>query len=247
MSMVKLSVPQAADRLGVSAARIRQRIYDGSLVAEKLGGRWVVEVDASQAAPPRRGRPVSPASVWWSLAAAAPEAAVMEVSGLERHLSRASRHRAVRRLEEAVEARDHDAVLAWLSSRASRAAYVAAVSDLASMRDDERLILSGVSHPESTFDDPRIVEAYVGEGDVDDVVSDYWLEKPTIDQKPNVVLHVAPRRPLRIDAFLLAADLAEHRGPRELGRARELLDEAMDALWSVDARTGGRRTEEASK
>ncbi|WP_262847507.1 helix-turn-helix domain-containing protein [Mumia quercus] len=255
--MSKLSVPQAAKRLGVTSARVRQRVDDGSLVAEKIGGRWLVDLDASHAEPPQRGRPVSPLSVWWSLECA--EAARVgarlrdgeslldrmrdaelelvdsdssEVAAEAMRLGRSTRGRAVRRLAGALEGRDHKALLSWLRGRAARVAYVASPADLPALRADIRLVLSGVSHGRSGVEDPRIVEAYVGAADVDGLVGDYWLDKPVVDERPNVVLHVAPVRPPRADALLLAADLAEHGGPRERQRARELLDEAIDALLS---------------
>lgn len=237
MDMSKLSVPQAAERLGVSPARVRQRIEDGSLVAEKIGGRWIVDLDASQPAPAQLGRPVSSSSVWWSLVsagvakAALPHSAVSAaVSDIQ--LSRSSRNRAVHRLADAVLDRDHEVLLAWLSNRASRHLYVAAASDLAAMRGDSRLVPSGVSHPDSNLDDPRVVEAYVSLVDLESVVSGYWLERPVVDERPNVVLHVAPLRPLEVGPMLLAADLFEHRGPREVQRAHELLNAAIDALVS---------------
>ncbi|MFD1824437.1 MULTISPECIES: helix-turn-helix domain-containing protein [Mumia] len=250
--MAKLSVPQAAARLGVSPARIRQRVDDGSLVAEKVGGRWLVDLDASWPRPAQLGRPVSPESVWWSLACAEEamvhgdealresllarmrraELALAEsvsVAGAMR-LSRSTRSRAVRRLADAVQERDHSALLVWLSNRAARVAYVAAATGVPALRADSRLVLSGVSHADSSIEDPRVVEAYVGADDVDGVVVDHWLEKPMVDERPNVVLHVAPVHPPRVGAMLLAADLAEHGGPREEQRARELLDQAIDAL-----------------
>lgn len=256
MDMGKLSVPQAAKRLGVTSARVRQRVDDGSLVAEKIGGRWLVDLDASASEPPQRGRPVSPLSVWWSLACAelakaVPGSAGGQQSLLERmrdaelelvdsdssdvaaeamRLGRSTRSRAVRRLADAVQRRDYEALLSWLRGRAARVAYVAAPADLSALRADSRLVLAGVSHARSGVEDPRVAEAYVGTADVDAVVVDYWLDKPMVDERPNVVLHVAPVRPPRVDDLLLAADLAEHGGPRELQRARELLDEAIDAL-----------------
>lgn len=260
MNMAKLSVPQAAERLGVSPARIRQRVDDGSLVAEKVGGRWLVDLDASWPRPTQLGRPVSPESVWWSLACAEEAMAHVDeaarpgsllarmrradlalaesdsVAGAMR-LSRSTRSRAVRRLAVAVQKRDHGALLAWLSNRGARVAYVAAATDLPALRADSRLILSGVSHADSAIEDPRVVEAYVGADDVDGVVVDHWLEKPMVDERPNVVLHVAPVRPPRVDAMLLAADLAEHGGPREEQRARELLDQAIDAVVQGGAGT----------
>lgn len=266
MNMSKLSVPQAAERLGVSHARVRQRIEDSSLVAEKIGGRWLVDLDASQPAPASKGRPVSPSSVWWSLAAAevaravVPRASIPALSVAARResllqrmrlaelrladqdvlapgfideamkLSRSSRSRAIHRFVEAVVERDYPALLAWLRNRGSRKLFVAASPDLAALRADSRLLLAGVSHPKSGLEDPRMVEAYVSEGDLVSVVNDHWLESPVIEDRPNVVLHVVPIRPPEIGRMLLAADLAEHGGPREVQRAHELLDEVIDAL-----------------
>lgn len=341
MHMAKMSVQQAADRLEVSPARVRQRINAGTLVAEKVGGRWLVDLAVSSPAPAQAGRPVSPASVWWSLVASeiakaalpssqlsaihqalapaqttgavAAAAAIREalkpaldsaafqraalsatgsfaagkavssvadadavqaeqfrdvaaqhrallsrmriaeavLADLEpdaekpaagddhvledfvreaRRLSRSSRHRAVHRLADAVESRNYDDLLAWLSNRSSRRLFVAAPSDLNGLREDPRLVPSGLSDPRSGMDDLRLLEGYVKTDDVDAIASDYWLERPGIDDRPNVVLHVSPVRPPAIGPMLLAADLAEHGGPRELAKAHELLDEAVDAL-----------------
>lgn len=45
-----------------------------------------------------------------------------------------------------------------------------------------------------------------------------------------MILHVAPARPEALVPILLAADLAEHHGPRESLRAGELADAWFDAL-----------------
>jgi hypothetical protein len=69
------------------------------------------------------------------------------------------------------------------------------------------------------------VEGYLGESDVDGVVKDYLLVEADIDA--NVVLHVIPdaQYPYPEARLRVAADLAEHRGPREEARAAELLHE----------------------
>ena len=271
---------QAAERLGVSPARVRQRIDAGSLVSEKIGGRWLVDLEASQSAPARVGRPVSPSSVWWSLAAAEiakdampighvtephqaagpllarmriaesvladldphpqprerPEERdlVAEVMHEAQRMSRSSRDRAVHRLADTVGSRDHHRLLAWLGYRASRRLFVAAQSDSNALRDDPRLFLSGLSDPRAGMGDLRVLEGYVKTADVDAIAADYWLERPGVDERPNVVLHVSPVRPPEIGPMLLAADLSEHAGPREAARAHELLDEAIDALLRAD-------------
>lgn len=42
---MRLSVEQAAERLGLSPATVRRRCVDGSLPAEKVGRAWVVDLD----------------------------------------------------------------------------------------------------------------------------------------------------------------------------------------------------------
>jgi hypothetical protein len=232
MSMVKLSVPQAAADLGVSPARVRQRIEDGSLVAVKIGGRWLVDLAASdEAGRPARGRPVSPLSVWYSLVAV-DHGALLELPRADLDafaagvggISAASRSRAAARLRAALDDGDHEAILAWLRHRGERRAYVAAPADLPALRSDGRLSPSGVSHPGSGLSDPRMVEAYVARADLDQVADDHWLEPPSLDEHPNVILHAVPAVPPHVGRLLLAADLAEHARPRELHRAHELLD-----------------------
>lgn len=232
-------MPEAAAELGVSVARIRQRIDEGSLVAEKVGGRWLVDLASSGSVKrPQRGRPVHPESVWYSLLALqrAAQVDLPKIDMLSRDLvaeatkiSPASRHRAVARLSAAIAREDHDAILSWLRNRGERRVYLAAVADLPPLRDDDRLLPSGLSHPDSGMSDPRVVEGYVASADIAAVAADHWLERPSNDERPNVFVHVVPALPSRIGLLLLAADLAEHEGPRERRRAHELLDIAFGA------------------
>jgi len=249
MNMAKLSVPEAAARLGVSPARVRQRIADGSLVAEKIGGRWLVDLSVSQVGR-ERGRPVKADVVWDAINVAEQAAHHQNGAGdaFSEALSRAfsqpdessgpsvsSRWRARQRLMEASRAArsgvdESEAVallLAWLGNRAARHLYRVAEPDVQPLSSDGRLLLSGVSHPKSGMQDPRIVEGYVGAGDLEGLVADHWLDPIGVDQRPNVILHVAPARPREVSALMLAADLAEHGGPREEQRARELVAEAL--------------------
>jgi excisionase family DNA binding protein len=248
MNMSRLSVPEAAARLGVSPARVRQRIADGSLVAEKIGGRWLVDLSVSQVGQ-RRGRPVKADVVWdaISLAAQAPgregaasvfsetlfSAFSQQDNAIESSLS--SRRRALQRLTEAASAARMggdesgavESLLAWLGNRAERRLYRVADRDFQPLSEDPRLIASGVSHPQSGMQDPRIVEGYIAADDLEGLMADHWLDPIGVDQKPNVILHVAPARPHEVSALMLAADLAEQGGPREVQRAHELVAEAL--------------------
>lgn len=240
--MARRSVPQAAVELGVSVARVRQRIDEGSLVAEKVGGRWLVELSSSGSDDRlQRGRPVRPESVWYSLLASHLAASVdlpepkklladvlsAELSAAANEISPASRSRAAARLSEAIAGGRPDDIFAWLRNRGERRLYHAATADLEPLRADDRLLPSGLSHTASELSDPRVAEGYVAIADMHAVAADHWLDRPSIDQRPNVFLHVVPARPLQIGALLLAADLAEHEGPRERRRAHELLELAI--------------------
>jgi len=242
--MARMSVPQAAAELGVSVARVRQRIDEGSLVAEKLGGRWLVDLASSGSADrPQRGRPVRPESVWYSLLALGLAAQgdlprfegskldllSPDLAGEANKVSPASRHRAVARLSAAIAREDHGDILAWLRNRGERRVYQAAMADLQPLLEDDRLLPSGLSHPDSGMSDPRVAEGYVALADIAALAADHWLERPSVDARPNVFVHMVPALPARIGALLLAADLAEHDGPRERRRAHELLDLVIGA------------------
>lgn len=68
-----MGVPDAAERLDVSPARVRVLIHRGDLVAEQVSGRWLIDPDSVErvAARPRRaGRPFDPRAAWGLLAMA---------------------------------------------------------------------------------------------------------------------------------------------------------------------------------
>lgn len=240
MNMAQVSVRQAAERLGVSEGRVRQRIDAGQIRAEKIGGRWLVDLPAGPAPRPQRGRPVDPRSVWASLLELDVDPIVDDPASrgadpLREHAQRisASSHwRAVGRIRHALADRDHADLFAWLSWRGDRLLLSAAPADLAGLREDPLILLSGLSVQQSSMADMSLVEGYVASHDVEPLIARHWLEKLRPGERPSVILHVAPERPLRLSRLLLAADLAEHGGPRELARAHELVDE-------VAAQVGG--------
>jgi len=220
-----VSVAQAAERLGVSVPRIHQRIADGSLVAERVGSQWVVDERSLERVQERHkaGRPLSARSAWAIIAASASSREPAGPARIRQQLDRL--------LESAVElAADEEAVSDLAASlrsvfrnRARRRLFRAASADLADLMGDERwamLVDLGASGIASAD-----VEGYLGESDVDGLVKDYLLVDA--DHDANVILHVIPdgQDPYPESELRLAADLAEHRGPREETRAAELLHE----------------------
>jgi hypothetical protein len=108
----------------------------------------------------------------------------------------------------------------WLASRAER--ELLSISEIAVLSADPRLVLSGLSDERSGLSAGANVEAYVRAEDMVAVRRDHLLVDAGSDA--NVVLHISPLLPDRpVPVLLLAADLADHDGPRELARARELI------------------------
>src|SRR5882757_7119429 len=196
--MANVSVAEAAKRLGVGVPRVHQRIADGSLRAERIGSQWVVDELSLLRVAERKsaGRPL------FALVAKPPksEEDVRRIAGVLR---------------------------SWFRSRASRELYRAASADLPGLREDVRwAALGGLSAAASGIGAGDLVEGYVAEADVKSLSDDFLLVPAERDA--NVVVHLLPegRRAYPDSRLLLAADLAEHRGPREERRAIELLREA---------------------
>src|ERR1700760_3542884 len=62
-----ISVPDAADALGLSPARVRLLAANGGLPAQKIGGRWLVErsgVEKRRSRGSAGGRPFAPRNAW---------------------------------------------------------------------------------------------------------------------------------------------------------------------------------------
>ncbi|WP_262847577.1 excisionase family DNA-binding protein [Mumia quercus] len=211
--MTLIGVREAAERLAISPRRVLQRIEDGTLPSVRVGNQWAIDPAHLPLAQARPSRALSGRMAWALLDlldGGAPDVAATERKRL---------HAYAARLRESA---DPAALLrAWMSSRAARVEYRAAAADLDDLRDDERLLRSGVSAQDSFVVSP-VAEAYVRERELEEVVDDYFLV-PATRPDGNVVLHVVPELPARITWPVLAADLAEHLGSRESARVAELV------------------------
>lgn len=223
-----LSIPELAKRLNVNESRARHLVQSGRIRGQRVGGRWLVEeADAAQYRPGTpAGRPLSERS-------ARQLALFLDFlpsfdddveSDLLIDLSPVEKHRLNRRLQRLQESPDPLALIgALLAHRAEKAEYSSSPADIAELREDPRLRLSGVSHQESGLLSNSEVEAYVSRKDADAVVRDWLLVQPRAGQRPNVVLHVAEEVPDELPLLFIAADLAERPGAREQEAAREIL------------------------
>ncbi|GAA4805402.1 helix-turn-helix domain-containing protein [Nocardioides caeni] len=229
--MGAISVAQAAERLGVSVPRIHQRIADGSLLAERIGSQWVVDERSLLRIQERSkaGRPLSARSAWAVIGAAEADRDRLGSRGAAASARpRMQLNRLLVPASEPVFGEEAARALAvslrsLLRNRAERHLLRAAPSDLADLRADQRwaaLVDLGGSGIASAD-----VEGYVEESEVKEIVKDHLLVNA--DRDANVVLHVIVdgQYPFPDSRLRLAADLAEHRGPREEARAAELLHE----------------------
>jgi len=207
-----VELAEAARMMGVSAVRARQLAREGRLRARRVGGRWLVDA-ASVPSARRRGRPMSPRIAW----------ALVEISrgGSADWIEPRESYRLRQALDRLVADDEPEMLLrSWLASRAER--QLLSASDIDALHADPRLVLSGLSDERSGLSAAADVEAYVRAEDAVAVRRDHLLVNA--GSNANVVLHVSPLLPDRpVPVLLLAADLAEHDGPRELARARELI------------------------
>lgn len=233
-NMGRVSVAEAAKRLGVHVSRIHHRIAEGSLRAERIGAQWVVDelslLRAAERSAP--GRPLSARSAWALIAAAErDDEALAELEPYARARARdrlqellalasapVSAEAEVRRIASALRSR--------FRNRAARELRKAASADLLRLREDARW-KSVVSASASGIASPD-VEGYLAAPDVSPL-SDEFLLMPA-DRDANVILHVLPegQKAYPDSKLRLAADLAEHWGPREERRAAELLREVAE-------------------
>ena len=146
VSMAKVSVSEAARRLGVGVPRIHKRIADGSLRAERIGSQWVVDELSLLRAAERRepGRPLSARSAWAIVALAeGDEEALSALAPVERSRAKArlaallSLARKDPKSEQDVR-RVASALRLMFRNRAERLSRQAAAADLVGLHEDLR-------------------------------------------------------------------------------------------------------------
>ena len=220
--MAVIGVLEAADRLGLSAARVRQLAAAGVIPASKVGSVWAFDPGDLDPLPARRrvaGRPMSAAIAWAVLRAREGR----DIVGLEPYAASRARRYAQRDIEDL-----------WprLARRARLHEKFAHPSSLERLRSDDRLVLGGVSAADRNGAGlviPGEVEAYVRVSDLEDVLVEHGLIDAT--GEPNVFLRIVddPSWPFDEGARLaprsvVAVDLFERsRGPDRLRAAAQAL------------------------
>lgn len=221
---MRKSVAEYAQEAGISVRRVRKLAEDGKIDAEKVGNSWIIQEPSSLLPRDQNegGRPLSAGSAW--------ELALM-LDGYAPISHRPARTRA--RIEQLRIDPSHGRALSawlssWLSSRAKAEYFKAQPADLQDLRNDQRLRATGVSHQESGLLQAPEFDAYVDQSDFSRVVEDYML-LPSSPRQANVILRVAdlPVAPRAVPRLLVAVDLIDRQGPRELAAAQEILRKTL--------------------
>lgn len=215
-----LSISQLSERLGVSPNRARNLVAHGLIKGERVGRQWVVDESEAARYQPRAGRPLSAVNAWRlaSYPSGGEDAHPMEASRIREHIASL-----LRASDPVVK------LCSLMAARAEKAEFAANPADLADLREDPRVRLSGVSHPLSGLLSSSEIEGYVSRKDLDSIVEEWFLLERRAGQRPNVVLHVVDEVPQELPPLFIAADLADRRGAREHQAARELIRKSLHA------------------
>lgn len=200
-----------AERMGVSVQRVHAMLRDGELQGRQIGSVWLL--DEAQLMKPRKlGRPMSARIAW---------AVILGVRDGD-WLSSSERSRLSRRLGGLHDHPNANQLLAtWLAARAVPLNLSAPEPE--ALATDLDLVPSGISDPRAQLGGGRASEFYAQPGTLQRVMRRHLLvEEPDgpVRMRESLVPISAP-----VPLLLVAADLADRGGPREMRRAQELIKE----------------------
>jgi hypothetical protein len=219
-----ISVPDAADALGLSPARVRLLASNGGLPAQKIGGRWLVErggVEKRRSRGSAGGRPFAPRNAWAVLSLVSGEE-VDQVDSVTRS-----------RLRRLLSFEGLSSLALRLERRAEVHRYSGHPGEIPYILADKRLVASGVSAAQEIGLDllsGNEADGYVSDSDLDGFVRDHAL-LPAAAVDANVVLRLVPDdvwaeflkgRP-HVSEAAIALDLAEDVDSRSQASGKNLL------------------------
>jgi hypothetical protein len=210
---MEIGVAEAAGKLGVSVQRVHQLLSNGSLIGRRVGRQWILD-EAQCNRNPAVSRPLSERMAW---------GLVDVVSGIrEPHVAPSEKYRLSKladRLHSASE--PADLLRSWMKLRAQRLPVACAPADLADLAADSRVRASGIADVRAGMSAAGELEGYIEKEHWNAIRKEFLLIPSA---RPNVFVHVVEGDLVGdLDPFLIAADLAEHNGPREDAQVRHLL------------------------
>lgn len=219
-----ISIPEAAVRLNLSAARVRVMAAQGQLPAAKIADRWVVErsvVEQRRKQNVPRGRRFTPQNAWAILMLAAGEDAPQLDPSVR---SRFKRALALEGLQ---------ALAPRLGNRAEIFMYKAHAGEIPYVLEDEALLPSGISAAgplEFGLLSGREADGYVARSKLRGFIAQHALSLAGIDCNVRLrvvsddVWSILKGRPFAPRAAV-ALDLADELDPRSRAAGRDALRE----------------------
>ncbi|HEX3737886.1 MAG TPA: helix-turn-helix domain-containing protein [Solirubrobacterales bacterium] len=219
-----ISVPEAAEALELSPARVRLLAANGDLPAVKVGGRWLVErrgLEHRRRRGSAGGRPFAPRNAWAVLGLASGG----EVADIEPVVRS--------RLRRALSLEGLGALAPRLERRAAMSRYSAHRGEIAHVLADDRLVATGISAVGAVGLDlvsGGEVDGYIRASVSDDFVEEHALSRAG-EGEENVTLRVVPDEawadfldgePYAPKAAV-ALDLVEDADPRSRAAGRDLI------------------------
>jgi hypothetical protein len=215
----RISLVEAASRLGLDPSRVRALASSGKLPAEKLANRWLIDVNAIEqrlARSPHDGRPFEPRRAWALLFLFSGEDAPW-LSNMER-----SKLRAI------VRDRDFDEVRPRLRRRAEVRFFVGgerARADLVRAPDFARSGISASEHYSLSLRSSRVIDGYVPRHSGERAIYRHALREVD-EREADIVLRLADFWPLEgrkvAPVAAVAADLLDSLDQRSARAGREL-------------------------
>jgi len=219
--MAILSSCEAARALGISVQRVRVLARAGRLPAGKVGHRWVVERLPPGDRERRSGRPLSSDSAWAALAL---------ISGLRPRWIHASSVSRLRRRLQNAEWTLRELERSQARAKVERLRFLP--SDLAKIRAEGGLVLTGLSALTSEFDIVEVhdrIDAYVNAGKLKSLKQRYRPDPGA--PEANVTLRVPNRSWIlafpRAPGAVVAADLLEDQDARVSRAGRDALQRLL--------------------
>ncbi len=217
-----ISIPEAADILGLSPGRVHALVINGQMPAQKVGGRWLIErgeVERRSGQKRLRGRPFSPPNAWFLLRLASGE----DPDGIDPSVrSRLRRALALEGLEQ---------LGPRLARRGESRFYDAHRGEIPYIVEDPRFVASGISAAAALGLDVvggAEADGYIPAGALADFAAGHALRPG--DRGSNLHLRVVPDAAwwLPDGARLapnaaIALDLAEDPDPRSAKAGRQAL------------------------
>jgi hypothetical protein len=217
-----VSVADAAQELGLDPSRVRSLIASGSLSAEKVAGRWLVQWDSVVARgrePHPPGRPMASRNAWALLLAASGEPVPDEIEPVARW-----------RVQQTLRGGGITPVRSRLDRRARAARFWGLPGELRHLRAVPHVALTGSSAASHLgLLAPDTVDAYVRASQLKRLVVEHGLQEVNRPGEKNVILRAVPDDAWVLDqrqsapAAAVALDLSFYADSRSARAGRQLL------------------------